>query len=116
MKSFSETSPTIYEQLQLSICSFPTILHFSQDKLEDERTVSKNLEEQISASVEDLSSKGETEKEVFDLRRQVKELQCAVADEEDEILRLLIQIEKLCLGNDKKQVSHCISCWSLNIL
>jgi hypothetical protein len=67
------------------------------------------LEQQITALVEELSRKTETE-EVFNLRRKVKELQCAVAEEEDEILRLLIQIERLCLGNDEKQVSHCIPC------
>jgi hypothetical protein len=65
------------------------------------------MEDRIS--VEDLSSKTQTE-DVLKLRMQVKELQCAVADEEDEINRLLIHIERLCLGSDKKQVSHCIPC------
>jgi hypothetical protein len=36
----------------------------------------------------------------------MKELQCAVADNEDELNQLLIQIDKLSLGVDEKQVSH----------
>jgi hypothetical protein len=40
----------------------------------------------------------------------VKELQCAVADKEDELHQLLIQIDKLSSGIDEKQVSHCIPC------
>jgi hypothetical protein len=72
-------------------------------------SIRKDLEDQMVALVEELSCKIETEEDVLNLRRQMKELQCAVTDEEDKIYQLLIHIERLCLGNDEKQVSHCIS-------
>jgi len=40
----------------------------------------------------------------------VKELQYAVADKVNELHQLLIQIEKLSLGIDEMQVSHCFPC------
>jgi hypothetical protein len=40
----------------------------------------------------------------------MKELQCAVAENKDELNQLLIQISKLSLGTDEKQVSHCFPC------
>jgi hypothetical protein len=64
----------------------------------------------MAALDEELSRKTETEEDMLNLRRKVKELHCAVTEYEDEINRLLFHIERLCLGNNEKQVSHCISC------
>jgi len=64
----------------------------------------------MTASLKVLTSKTETKEDVINLRRQIRELQCAVADEEDEINHLLTEVERLCFDNDEKQVSHCISC------
>jgi len=60
-KSVKETSPTMYKQFQLA-CDFLTILHFTQDELEKERTVRKDLEQQVTALLEESSSRRETER------------------------------------------------------
>jgi hypothetical protein len=53
----------MYKQFQLA-CDFLTILHFTQDELEKERAVRKNLEQQITAFVEELPHRRETERHV----------------------------------------------------
>jgi hypothetical protein len=91
-------------------CGFVTELHFTQDKLEKEKAIRKYYEDQIAALKKQLASRIETAEDVLNLRRQVKELQYAVADKENELHQLLIQIDKLSLGIDEKQVSQCIPC------
>jgi hypothetical protein len=53
----------------------------------------------------------ETKEDVLSLRREVKKLQCALAEEEDDSKKMLLfQINNLTMDTYKKQVTHHIPC------
>lgn len=56
-----------------------------------------------------LANARQTDAERDALMRQVRECECCIADQEDEIRRLICHIDRLTLGNDEQQVSYILA-------
>jgi hypothetical protein len=79
-----------------------------QAKLGKEKAgaMKKDLKEQKIRRTEDI----------INLRRPVEEVQRAVEEDQKRMQQLMIHVNRLHLGADKKQVSHCIPCHEDNHL
>jgi hypothetical protein len=104
------SSSRVSKCLKLTVCGFVTIFLFTQNELEKERAIRKDLENRISALEKQLSSKMETQKDELHLRRQVKRHQHAATRLWRKNKQLLFQIKGLSLDNAEKEVSHCNPC------